>query len=91
MPSSMADDGEEMPEPRSAVEITTAGDTDRYTLAGRIPAMIPLVRSDNGRAQRVSVTFDPGLLAQIDADAAARGWTRSRYLAAAAVRMTTRP
>ncbi len=45
--------------------------------------MIPLLL-DAGRTVRANLTFDAGLLAAIDAEAARRGLTRSAFLASAA-------
>ena len=51
------------------------GRTERAVL---VPVKLP------GRAVRISITMDKGLLARLDAVAAARGETRSGYIAQAA-------
>jgi predicted RNase H-like HicB family nuclease len=50
---------------------------------GAALVLVPLVR-DSGRAARANISIDAGLLDAIDEAAAARGLTRSAYLASAA-------
>jgi predicted RNase H-like HicB family nuclease len=50
---------------------------------GAALALVPLVR-DSGRAARANISIDAGLLDAIDEAAAARGLTRSAFLASAA-------
>jgi hypothetical protein len=50
---------------------------------GAALAIVPLVL-DAGRAAKANVSLDAGLLAAIDEAAAARGLTRSAFLASAA-------
>jgi predicted RNase H-like HicB family nuclease len=50
---------------------------------GSALALVPLVR-DSGRAARANISIDAGLLDAIDEAAAARGLTRSAFLASAA-------
>jgi hypothetical protein len=50
---------------------------------GAALALVPLVR-DSGRPTRANISLDRGLLDAIDQAAAARGLTRSAFLATAA-------
>ena len=52
-------------------------------VSGSAAAIIPVVL-DEGRTVRANLTFDAGLLAAIDAEAARCGLTRSAFLASAA-------
>jgi hypothetical protein len=54
-----------------------AGAPGRTERAVLVPVKLP------GRAVRISITMDKGLLARLDAVAAARGETRSGYIAQA--------
>ena len=73
--------GEVPPEPRTIAQISKAGEID--TARNEAAAIIPVVL-DEGRTVRANLTFDAGLLAAIDAEAARRGLTRSAFLASAA-------
>ena len=73
--------GEAPPKPRTMAQILKVEKID----AGQNEAavIIPVVL-DAGRTVRANLTFDAGLLAAIDAEAARRGLTRSAFLASAA-------
>lgn len=83
--------GERLPEPRTPADIIRDGDTDWYSLAGRLTALVPLIPEAESRAVRVSVTFEPSLLSAIDAESKVRGMTRAGFLAAAARRLLLEP
>ncbi len=73
----MIEDGEALPAPTPFDAIPVVPDEPE---AGRM-----LVRAETpGRAVRVNVTFEEGLLAAINSAAAARGLNRSAFLAEAA-------
>lgn len=77
--SGMVEDGDAIPEP-TPLDIIPVD--DEAPEAGRI-----LVRADlPGRAVRVNVTLEEGLLAAIDGEAKRRATSRSGFLAAAARR-----
>ncbi len=59
-------------------------DEVREALAGGATTMLVPLLSDEGRTVRINVSLDRGLLTQIDDAAAARGLTRSAFLAQAA-------
>jgi hypothetical protein len=69
------------PEPRTTSEILASGEIDGS--AGEATVLIPVL-IDEGRTVRANVTFDAGLLSDIDAAASERGLTRSAFLASAA-------
>ncbi len=73
--------GEAPPKPRTIAQISKAGEID--TARNEATAIIPVVL-DEGRTVRANLTFDAGLLAAIDAEAARCGLTRSAFLASAA-------
>ncbi len=73
--------GEAPPRPRTIAQISKKGEIDT---AGNEAAVIIPVVLDAGRTVRANLTFDAGLLAAIDAEAARRGLTRSAFLASAA-------
>ncbi len=73
--------GEAAPKPRTMAQILKAGEID--TAQNETAVMIQVVL-DAGRTVRANLTFDAGLLAAIDAEAARRGLTRSAFLASAA-------
>ena len=76
-------DGEELPTPRS-VEVLRAGAEVAAAIAeGAALAIVPLL-IDVGRPAKANLSLDAGLLAAIDEAAAARGLTRSAFLAGAA-------
>src|SRR6202011_4745812 len=71
-------DGETLPKPHSMEALRADPE-----VAGAALAIVPLVL-DAGRAAKANVSLDAGLLAAIDEAAAARGLTRSAFLASAA-------
>jgi predicted RNase H-like HicB family nuclease len=73
--------GLSIPEPRSLATILISETID--SSLGESAVLIPLVL-DAGRTVRANLTFDAGLLAAIDDEAARRGLTRSAFLASAA-------
>jgi predicted RNase H-like HicB family nuclease len=76
-------DGEKLPKPRS-IEAARADPEVAAALAhGAVLAIVPLVL-DAGRPVKANLSLDAGLLAAIDEPAAARGLTRSAFLASAA-------
>jgi predicted RNase H-like HicB family nuclease len=68
-----------LPRARTAADILASGDIEAGEAAVLIPVMI-----DDGRTVRANLTFDAGLLRDIDAAARLRGLTRSAFLASAA-------
>jgi predicted RNase H-like HicB family nuclease len=76
-------DGEKLPRPRSAEALRNDPEVARALAQGAALAIIPLVR-DAGRPTKANLSLDAGLLAAIDEAAAARGLTRSAFLASAA-------
>ncbi len=78
----MMEDGETLPAPRPLSEVIADPDLSDWREGAAI-AYVPLI-IDRGSPKRVNVSFDPGLLAEIDAEAEARGTTRSAFLASAA-------
>lgn len=75
--------GRAVPEPRAVAEAIAARDVRRSVREGATTMLVPLL-ADPGRTVRVNVTVERGLLDQIDEAAAARGLTRSAFLAQAA-------
>ena len=75
----MIEDGAPLPEPRTAEQLRAAEPEwmDGATLA-LVGVEIP------GKALRVNISLDEGLLARIDKAAASAGQTRSGFLASAA-------
>ena len=73
--------GEGPPKPRSMAQLLKAGEID--AARNEAAVMVPVVL-DAGRTVRANLTFDAGLLAAIDTEAARRGLTRSAFLASAA-------
>lgn len=71
--------GYEVPKPSSLGEVIASGEIG----LGETAVLIPLLL-DAGRTVRANVTFDAGLLQDIDAAAMKRGITRSAFLASAA-------
>jgi predicted RNase H-like HicB family nuclease len=78
----MADD-ETVPKPRSAEQLRKDKDVARALAGGAALAVVPLVL-DSGRPAKANLSLDSGLLNAIDEAAAARGLTRSSFLATAA-------
>jgi predicted RNase H-like HicB family nuclease len=69
------------PVARTTADILTSGDMD--ISSGEAAVIIPVL-IDAGRTVRANLTFDAGLLRDIDAAAELRGLTRSAFLASAA-------
>jgi predicted RNase H-like HicB family nuclease len=80
----MIEDGEPLPEPRS-VERLRADEPE--WMDGVLLALIPVEVS--GKALRVNISLDEGLLSLIDKAAARAGQTRSGFLASAARKRIT--
>lgn len=80
----MARDGEAFPAPRSLADIIADPEAAFDPASGETAVMIPLLL-DTARTVRANLSIDAGLLAQIDAEAARRGLTRSAFLASAAM------
>jgi predicted RNase H-like HicB family nuclease len=80
----MAAQGGEVPVPRS-IEVVLADPEVAavITSGGSAIILVPLVR-EAGRATRINISLDRGLLEAIDEAAAARKLTRSAFLASAA-------
>jgi predicted RNase H-like HicB family nuclease len=78
-----ADDVDPMPKPRSVAELRRDPEVREALADGDALVLVPLVR-DSGRAVKANLSLDAGLLAAIDEAAAARGLTRSAFLASAA-------
>jgi predicted RNase H-like HicB family nuclease len=76
-------DGEALPEPRGIEAVRKDGEVARELAAGAALAIVPLVL-DAARPAKANLSLDAGLLAAIDEAAAARGLTRSAFLASAA-------
>ncbi len=76
-------DGEELPAPRSAEALRADPEIAAAIAAGAALAIVPLL-IDLGRPAKANLSIDAGLLAAIDEAAAARGLTRSAFLAGAA-------
>jgi predicted RNase H-like HicB family nuclease len=76
-------DGEELPPPRSAGTLRVDPEVAQALADGAALAIVPLVL-DAGRPAKANLSLDAGLLAAIDAAAAAHGLTRSTFLASAA-------
>ena len=76
-------DGERLPKPRSIEAIRADPEVAAALAHGAVLAIVPLVL-DAGRPVKANLSLDAGLLAAIDEAAAARGLTRSAFLASAA-------
>jgi predicted RNase H-like HicB family nuclease len=77
------DGGEKVPKPRTMEQVRKDPDVARDLAAGAALAIVPLV-VETGRPVKANLSLDAGLLAAIDEAAAARGLTRSAFLASAA-------
>jgi predicted RNase H-like HicB family nuclease len=75
--------GGEIPAPRPMEEATQDPDIAAAINTGSALALVPLVRN-SGQPTRANISLDRGLLEAIDEAAAARGLTRSAFLATAA-------
>jgi predicted RNase H-like HicB family nuclease/predicted RNA binding protein YcfA (HicA-like mRNA interferase family) len=76
-------DGEKLPKPRSVEALRADPEVAAALAEGAALAIVPLVL-DAGRPAKANLSLDAGLLAAIDEAAAARGLTRSAFLASAA-------
>lgn len=76
-------DGEKLPKPRSAEALRADPEVAAALAKGAALAVVPLVL-DAARPAKANLSIDAGLLAAIDEAAAARGLTRSAFLANAA-------
>jgi predicted RNase H-like HicB family nuclease len=74
-------EGQPVPSPRT-IEAILADPMLAEDRAGATLATVPLVR-DRGRAVRVNISMETGLLEALDAEARARGMTRSAFIAGA--------
>ena len=77
------DDGEALPAPRSVEALRADPEIAAALAEGAALAIVPLLL-DAGRAVRVNLSLDAGLLDAIDEAAKAHGLTRSAFLASAA-------
>jgi hypothetical protein len=68
---------------RSLMEMLAEPEVRRALAGGAALMMVPLMR-DTGRPTKANVSIDSGTLAAIDEEAAARGLTRSAFIAGAA-------
>jgi HicB_like antitoxin of bacterial toxin-antitoxin system len=78
-------DGEKLPKPRPIEALRADPEVAAALAEGAALAIVPLVL-DAGRPAKANLSLDAGLLAAIDEAAAARGFTRSAFLASAARR-----
>ncbi len=79
----MTAQGGEIPEPRAIETAMSDPDIAAAISSGAALALVPLVRN-SGEPTRANISLDRGLLEAIDEAAAARGLTRSAFLATAA-------
>jgi predicted RNase H-like HicB family nuclease len=77
------ENGEKVPSPRTMEQVRKDTDVARELAGGAALAIVPLVL-EKGRPVKANLSLDAGLLAAIDEAAAARGLTRSAFLASAA-------
>jgi predicted RNase H-like HicB family nuclease len=75
--------GGQIPAPRAMEAMINDPDITAAIGTGAALALVPLVR-DSGQPTRANISLDRGLLEAIDEAAAARGLTRSAFLATAA-------
>jgi len=75
--------GQPAPSARPYVEVMADDEVRAAMSSGGSAILVPLL-ADGGRAVRVNVSLERGLVEQIDAAAASRGLTRSSFLAQAA-------
>ena len=75
--------GGKIPAPRTIEAAVADAEIAAAIAEGAALALVPLVR-DSGRPTRANISLDAGLLDAIDEAAAARGLTRSAFLATAA-------
>jgi predicted RNase H-like HicB family nuclease len=76
-------EGEKVPKPRSIEAVRADPELASALAHGAVLTIVPLLR-DVGRPAKANLSLDAGLLAAIDEAAAARGLTRSAFLASAA-------
>ena len=76
-------EGEKLPKPRTAEQIRKDKNVAEAPASGAALAVVPLIM-DSGRPAKANLSLDSGLLSAIDEAAAARGLTRSSFLASAA-------
>ena len=76
-------DGGSLPKPRGLDALRKDSDVAAALAQGNAAVIVPLLL-DRGRSVRANVSFNAGLLDEIDAAAKARGLTRSAFLASAA-------
>jgi predicted RNase H-like HicB family nuclease len=76
-------DGERLPRPRTAEAVRADPDVAAALAEGAAIMIVPLVL-DSGRPAKANLSLDAGLLQAIDEAAAARGLTRSAFIASAA-------
>ena len=75
--------GNAVPKPRPFDAALNDKDVRQAMRRGATTLLVPLL-ADEGRTVRVNVSFDRGLVGQIDEAAKARGLTRSAFMAQAA-------
>ena len=75
--------GKDVPAPRAYEAVMTSDEVRTAVKEGSTVIVVPLL-ADGGRAVRVNISMERGLVEQIDAAAEARGLTRSSFLAEAA-------
>ena len=75
---------EELPAPRSVEALRADPEVVAALAEGAALAIVPLLIDAGSRPARANLSIDAGLLAAIDEAAAARGLTRSAFLAGAA-------
>ena len=75
--------GRHVPAARAVDEVLRDEDVRASLEAGAVLFAVPLL-ADAGRTVRINISLDKALVDQIDAAAAARGLTRSAFLAQAA-------
>ncbi len=80
----MVEDGDPIPDPASLDRVSTDPEV-REVARLLVRAELP------GKAVRLNITLDEGLLAAVDRAARARGFTRSGFLAEAARRLLAAP
>jgi predicted RNase H-like HicB family nuclease len=76
-------EGEAVPRPRSLEALREDPDVAAALAQGAVLTLVPLLR-DVGRAVKANLSLDVGLLEAIDAEAKARGLTRSAFITSAA-------
>jgi predicted RNase H-like HicB family nuclease len=76
-------DGEPLPRPTSAEKLRADPEIAKALAEGAALAVVPLIL-DSGRPAKANLSLDTGLLAAIDEAAAAKGLTRSAFIASAA-------